>query len=909
MKKLLFTLGVCALCTVAAPPPCRANWVDALQQVTNTLEDYNRQNEAKRQELENLYQRGVEALNNKNYDVAVECWSAAAQQGHAASQYSLGLCFLHGLEVKADAQQAFKLFNSAAKSGLPEAQAEVGRCCLEGIGAKQSYSDAFKWLSKAAKQEYVGAYANLGLCYYKGYGTKVNCESAAKYLLKAAEQNDVQAQTLLGQVYLDDSNPQRSRREGLKWLDKAASAGSYEAKMLLAVNCLRDSTDQNSIKKGVILFNEAIDASKEGSEEREKARICLSLCCLKGYGLAQKLDTGVELLSVSALKGNAYVLDLLQSLADAGVVDAKELLANSPKTAEFQPSEEEIALYDSVMAICAQTPDSSLTPGEFIRVCFQGSESDPAVLGQESKSNSDLGKLVTAAEMGNADAQTELGLLYASDKENNPMRNSEHRWKEACKWFNRAAQQGNTAAQTQLGLCYLNGRGVAQDQEKGIALLRGSAAEGDALAQHHLGQCYAQGLGVKQDAQQAHKLLSQAAAKGNSDSKEAIKNMVKEQGVLFVPASIYTNTKKFDGLKPYDAFTRGRQACQNGDPQGYALLDSSARRGCGHAKLCLAYGFLPQGHRLANGFPSFSLENKKWSDAERMQRFIKWMGSAADNGSLEANKTLGKVYQGGFGVNPNPGKAFQHSKTAAQQKDPAAMFDLGVCYAKGLGCQKDRASAVKWIKHSAHAGNAEAKRWIEDRRGHKVEFKNKYVFGEGDVKFGDTMKEIKMYYDEHVAAYNLWNSINDLKLQRDPNAVDVGLGDYNYTIRTKPLGNNKTKVTVAIRFGTDEYYLDHGRLVRVVRTKASGSLVARANYENLMSDIRKVHGNPIIDKKDHWHNSRLVDANAYSEWNNDGIHISLKINSMNLEKHRIRAESKIDTYQGPKIGGWEDLLK
>ncbi len=61
MKKMLFALSVCALCVTAAPLPVRANWLDALQSVTNSLEDYNRQAEAKRQELEDLNERGMNA--------------------------------------------------------------------------------------------------------------------------------------------------------------------------------------------------------------------------------------------------------------------------------------------------------------------------------------------------------------------------------------------------------------------------------------------------------------------------------------------------------------------------------------------------------------------------------------------------------------------------------------------------------------------------------------------------------------------------------------------------------------------------------------------------------------------------------------------------------------------------------
>ncbi len=720
MKKFLFALSVCALCVTAAPLPSQADWLDDLQTVTDTLNELNRQAEARRQELIDLHNQGTEAFNNKDYDSAVSCWSRAADQGLAASQYQLGLCYLDGLGVQANEQQAFKLFKAAAKGGWADAQAQLGECYLYGIGTKQDDSEAFQWLGKAAKQKCEAAYANLGLCYYNGYGTKVNYENAANYLRQAAENDNRQAQITLGQVYLDKKNPKYSPTEGFKWLEKAADSGSREAKMLLAKHCLQYNRDQYTASKAILLYNDVIQAEDKDDPQSIKAKICASLCCLSGFGIDQELEFGVDYLDAAAIKGNQFALDLLEDLADAGVVDAQDLLGKAAKTA-VEPPNSDLDLYEDIMAICVQTPNKLLTPREFIRECLPDKASALAAVPKDVQNIKDHGRLVTAAELGSAEAQTALGLLYASEKEANPMRASSDRWDYAYKWFSRAAQQNNTDAQTQLALCYLDGKGTAKDTSKAISLLRGSASEGDALAQYHLGQCYAKGIGVKQDMKEAQKLLSKAAVNGNRDSKEALGDIAKKQGTLFVPASVYADTKRYDSLNPYEAFSRGKQACLNGDAQGYALLESSARRGCNHAKLCFAYGFLPQGHQLANGFPTFNLEGKSWSDSERMQRYLKWMTSAANNGSLEACKSLGKAYMGGYGIAKDPAKAFSYIKAAAQQKDPAAMYDLGICYSRGIGCQKDRTAAVKWIKQSANAGNAEATEWLEERRGYQIE--------------------------------------------------------------------------------------------------------------------------------------------------------------------------------------------
>ena len=96
---------------------------------------------------------------------------------------------------------------------------------------------------------------------------------------------------------------------------------------------------------------------------------------------------------------------------------------------------------------------------------------------------------------------------------------------------------------------------------------------------------------------------------------------------------------------------------------------------------------------------------EEWSEKDRLERYIKWMSSAADNGSLAACKELCQIYKEGIYVPKDSAKVFRYTKAAAQLKDPDAMFDLGERYAKGVGCKKDRAAAVKWMKQAAHAGN------------------------------------------------------------------------------------------------------------------------------------------------------------------------------------------------------------
>ena len=71
---------------------------------------------------------------------------------------------------------------------------------------------------------------------------------------------------------------------------------------------------------------------------------------------------------------------------------------------------------------------------------------------------------------------------------------------EACR---EAAEQGHADAQSNLGLMYAMGWGVPKDDVQAVAWYRKAAEQGNADAQSNLGRMYAKGEGVPQDYAQA----------------------------------------------------------------------------------------------------------------------------------------------------------------------------------------------------------------------------------------------------------------------------------------------------------------------------------------------------------------------------------------------------------------------
>ena len=112
------------------------------------------------------------------------------------------------------------------------------------------------------------------------------------------------------------------------------------------------------------------------------------------------------------------------------------------------------------------------------------------------------------AEQGDADAQSNLGVMYDNGY------GVPHDYAEAVRWWRLAAEQGHVSAQFNLVVMYSNGRGVPQDYAEAVRWLRVAAEQGQADAQYFLGNMYRLGQGVPQDDSTAYMWLNIAVANG-----------------------------------------------------------------------------------------------------------------------------------------------------------------------------------------------------------------------------------------------------------------------------------------------------------------------------------------------------------------------------------------------------------
>ena len=264
--------------------------------------------------------------------------------------------------------------------------------------------------------------------------------------------------------------------------------------------------------------------------------------------------------------------------------------------------------------------------------------------------------LEEAANMGDADAQTQLGYCYASGDGVNKDE------KKAAELWRKAAEQGNADAQCNLAWCYINGRGV----EKNIAIAfdwySKSANQGHSGAQVSLGWCYEMGEGVTKDLSKAIEWYTKAAYQGNVMAQYNLGNC------YYDGIGITKDLNK--------AFEWWQKAAIQENVNAQSMLGWCYKNGEGVTK--------------------------------NLEKAFEWYSKAAQQGEPNAQFHLGYCYYFGEGITRDFQKAFEYWLKAAEQNLVNAQYNVGYLYYSGGGVEKNNEKAKEWLEKAMEGGNEDA---------------------------------------------------------------------------------------------------------------------------------------------------------------------------------------------------------
>jgi TPR repeat protein len=117
---------------------------------------------------------------------------------------------------------------------------------------------------------------------------------------------------------------------------------------------------------------------------------------------------------------------------------------------------------------------------------------------------------------------------------------------QAAYWYGLAAAKGHAEAQYNLGRLYANGQGVPHDEEHAVLWLRASATQGYAPAQARMGMRYALGKGITRDDRLAYFWLTLAFLRG----EKSFEKLRKEEAAKLAPSDVAATEHSAQNWKP-----------------------------------------------------------------------------------------------------------------------------------------------------------------------------------------------------------------------------------------------------------------------------------------------------------------------------------------------------------------------
>ena len=338
-----------------------------------------------------------------------------------------------------------------------------------------------------------------------------------------------------------------------------------------------------------------------------------------------------------------------------------------------------------------------------------------------------------AAEQGDADAQFNLGKMYA-EGQGVPQADT-----EALKWYRRAADQGNADAQSACeNLKKRTPKGTrTHTRGEGETTVRAAERSVEPIADNHtkigiqITDLALELLKQYRDGIRYADLVRQISKEDANLNVSTIRGSVWNLGAK-LPDKVYKPSRGLFRLTEFRDKERGElsKAAQSDDAaskkktsggrhvadQGYVSAQASrediyaegprvrqdvleamhryrraAKQGDAAAQFNL--GFM---YAEGRGVPQ--------DDAEA----VKWYRRAADQGYAAAQDNLGFMYDEGRGVPQNYAEALKWYRRAADQSYAPAQYNLGAMYEEGQGVPRDDTEAVKWFRSAADQGDADA---------------------------------------------------------------------------------------------------------------------------------------------------------------------------------------------------------
>ena len=320
-----------------------------------------------------------------------------------------------------------------------------------------------------------------------------------------------------------------------------------------------------------------------------------------------------------------------------------------------------------------------------------------------------LSTLEQLAHSGNADAQLELGFLYAKGI------GLPQSYSNAAAWYGKAADQGVLNAQYNLGVMYFKGEGVDQDYALALTCFEKAASKGHANAKD-LASKLRPGLQAIQEEQTLNTLLGRNVVAGVKNDELANRYLVELKEVSEsedVRRSILTHLSGL-GVSPLviDEVQRCIELSKKFSSVSGAPVDEILQ--------LAAIGDLDKILTKADDEDLTSLYNRgvMYLNGQNgvprdLEMAYKTFSSAAEKGHVGAQHNLGVMYNTGTHVEKDPAAASVWFTRAAENGHANAAFNLAHMFLTGSGVEQSQQQAHLYLCMAADNGHPAASDYVQ----------------------------------------------------------------------------------------------------------------------------------------------------------------------------------------------------
>jgi localization factor PodJL len=154
---------------------------------------------------------------------------AAAIAGDPVAAYEIGVRYLEGRGISADATEAAAWLERAWSKGSVPAAYRLGSIHEKGMKGGKNSAEALRYYTAAAESGNIKAMHNLAVIFAEGADGKPDLKSAARWFRMAAERGVADSQYNLGVLYARGLGVEANLAESYRWFALAAIQGDVDA--------------------------------------------------------------------------------------------------------------------------------------------------------------------------------------------------------------------------------------------------------------------------------------------------------------------------------------------------------------------------------------------------------------------------------------------------------------------------------------------------------------------------------------------------------------------------------------------------------------------------------------------------------------------------------------------------------